>query len=261
MGHRITAQIAYDELDAETRIEVDRLLRIPVAGEPGIDDFVAASLWMDEIRSKGWRAFDHWHYTNLPFNDDGLSAVPSADPHGVVWAIQQAASTLANPKAGEAQKAWALRMLLHLVGDIHQPLHCVSRYSLDLPRGDRGGNLFLLADEKNPNLHRLWDGMAGLFSASRTQRGRGSSIRYLADELRQRLPRTSLAPQHLNDPEAWARESFSLALEVVYQGLEPGGKPSQEYLESARRAIERRLVQGGYRLADLLEVALKRTDS
>ncbi|MCB1035299.1 MAG: S1/P1 nuclease, partial [Acidobacteria bacterium] len=143
-GHMVVAQIAYDQLQPATRAEVDRLITVLAEEEPKMEHFVPASNWMDELRRLGWRAFDYWHFTNPPYNPEGLASVPPSHRHDVVWAIGQAVATLRNPETPDPQKAWMLRILEHLVGDVHQPLHCVNRYTLERPGGDRGGNLFEL---------------------------------------------------------------------------------------------------------------------
>ena len=261
-GHMITAQIAYDRLLPETRGEVDRLIAVLAEEEPKIDHFVPASYWMDEIRRLGWRAFDHWHYTNPPYNPEGLPSVPPSHRHDAVWAIGQAVSTLRNPQTPDPQKAWMLRILDHLVGDLHQPLHSVNRYSRRHPDGDRGGNLFELSLPPREdggyvpdNLHAFWDGTAGLFPRIQPGQAWTRRIGSMARQVRERVP----APEGVEedvDPKAWARESYRLSIEVVYEGIEEGGTPSEGYRARAQAVVEERLALGGYRLAAILEHAL-----
>src|SRR5205814_8107842 len=74
------------------------------------------------------------------------------------WSIEQ----LKNPDVSSADKAVALAWLEHLVGDIHQPLHACSRFSPAYPKGDRGGNLFMVKYHGNiTNLHLFWDELLG----------------------------------------------------------------------------------------------------
>ncbi len=260
-GHMLTAQIAYDRLQPQTRAEVDRLIAVLADEEPKFDHFVPASNWMDEIRRLGWRAFDYWHFTNPPYNPEGLPSVRPSHRHDIVWAIGQAVDTLQNPDTPDVQKAWMLRVLDHLVGDLHQPLHSINRYTHRLPDGDRGGNLFAVKlpprDDGGyvpDNLHAYWDGTAGLFPWLRRGQAWKRKIGSMARQVRTRVP----APQGIEkdlDPKRWAEESYRLAIEVVYQGIEEGGVPSQAYQARAQAVIEERLALGGYRLAAILEYA------
>ena len=254
-GHMIVAQIAYQELRPEVRAEADRLIALMAEDSPVADHFVPASYWMDRLRQSGWRAFDHWHYTNRPINGDGLGDVPPEDRHNVAWAIHQARATLASPQAGDRQKAWMLRVLIHTVGDVHQPLHCVARFTRDLPKGDRGGNLFLLAG--GSNLHGYWDGLAGRFSNVSPDGNWRPQVQALSQEVLEEVPPEVLAAKTLElDPEIWVRESFALALSAVYDGVEAGALPTSAYQARAQRQAVLRLALAGVRLGALLNEVL-----
>ena len=83
------------------------------------------------------------HYIDIPFSSDG-TALPAIDHTNAVWGINHAISILNSNKSNAGDKKLALRLLIHVVGDIHQPLHAVTRVSSQLPEGDLGGNLFPL---------------------------------------------------------------------------------------------------------------------
>jgi len=260
-GHMIVAQIAYEDLRPEVRAEADRLIALLAEDDPVADHFVPASYWMDRLRQSGWRAFDHWHYTNRPINGDGLGDVAGEDRHNVAWAIYQARLVLENDEVGDQQKAWMLRVLIHLVGDIHQPLHCVARFTRDQPRGDRGGNLFLLSGEIE-NLHFYWDSLAGRFPRVSPDGSWEPSIRSFAGEVRRALSPAELATAARDlDPETWVRESFDLANRAVYSDIEPGSAPSPAYEARAREESVRRLALAGVRLGGVLNQVLKSSAS
>lgn len=262
-GHMISAYIAYQALEPEVKAEVDRLIAVLAEEDPKIGHFVPAATWMDEIRGEGWGAFSHWHYTNRPINGDGLGAVPPEDRHNVLWAVQQAVRSLENERAGDLQKAFMLRILIHTVGDVHQPLHCVARFTQALPGGDQGGNLFLLPEEAGENLHAFWDRAGLLFPgfdpAARLRTDPEEWRRVipeLAEELTTAFPPESLSGAENLDPEAWVRESFTLAVEAVYHGAEENAAPTAEYVARARKVSMRRIVLAGVRLAGLLNRTL-----
>jgi len=164
-------------------------------------------------------------------------------------------ATLTDVNAADTTKAVALAWLLHLVGDIHQPLHCSSRVTPDhaLPHGDEGGNTFRLDD--NRNLHGYWDRILG--EAIPSDPGE-DSIAY-ADRVAHRIERTHplAALTAATDVLDWAREGLRLAQTVVYAGVTRGDAPSAAYEAEALKVAELRLALAGYRLATLLNEALE----
>lgn len=258
-GHMLTAQIAYDSLSPQAREEANRLIAVLAAVDPRTPHFVPASVWMDEVRGSGLRAMDTWHYINLPINAGGLADVPAALETNVVWAIDQAAETLANPEATDFERAFMLRILLHVVGDVHQPLHCVGRFTTALPKGDRGGNLFFIqpVEEGAPDqLHWLWDATVGLFPRIAVEDDWQPQIAALAERIMTEHPRPVLPPWQRGAAEEWAREGFELARSVVYDGVAEGAPVTREYVLRAHRTISERLALAGYRLAQILEATL-----
>lgn len=248
-GHMITAQIAYDDLTEDARAEVDRLVAVLAGFPPLRDHAVTASLWPDDLKLQGVEAFDHWHYMNQPIREGFEGEIPPSATENVLWAIDQAVTTLRGDGSDFA-KALMLRLLLHLVGDIHQPLHCATRYSKALPSGDRGGNDFPLRG-RYEQLHWLWDFGAGAFPALDEVSWR-KPVRRHSDATKRAMPKDAVPHWKETDPRAWAEESFALARDVVYRGISPGSEPTPEYLVRAREVIRRRLAVGGYRLGALL---------
>lgn len=157
-----------------------------------------------------------------------------------------------------------MRLIIHFVGDIHQPLHSTDRVSRALPRGNQGGNLVTIkitdpnGNLRSINLHSYWDG--GL---ERFPKG-GPPPQFLPPPLSQIPPAAALARNanpptnpalKLNDPfnyPAWANESFSLAKSVVYNGVSNGLEPSAAYKSNGLKVARQRVAWGGYRLAALL---------
>ena len=255
-GHMVVTQIAYDRLSPSARAEVDRLIGVLAEHEPRFTDAVTASMWMDAVRAMGWRAFDTWHFVNLPFNEDGLENLEPRPSGMAVEAVRQSVATLADPDTPDLAKAIMLRVLLHVVGDLHQPLHCTSRFTLAHPEGDRGGGAFPLAIDGEPewtNLHRLWDGTAGLLPPLGADEVGAARVPELVEELLASVPESRLEGWQELDPAVWAREGFRLATSLVYVGITERRPPSEIYLRKARLVVSRRLVIAGLRLGALLE--------
>ncbi|MEW6282532.1 MAG: S1/P1 nuclease, partial [Candidatus Eremiobacterota bacterium] len=209
----------------------------------------AASVWPDRIRERGDRlSHATWHYVNLPYAV-GVEPPRPTSQENVVWAIEHNRRILFDPGRSDRERAVALSWVLHLVGDVHQPLHACSRYAPDYPQGDRGGNDFLIrTGSTSIRLHSYWDAAAAML-LDRPPPGR---LRGMAGELRASHPRASLPALADRRPSEWAAESRRLAETAAYEGVEFDRTVTQEYAARARKVARERLVIAGYRLADLL---------
>ena len=256
-GHMVIAAIAQADLKPTARAEVERLLKID-ATRPGSDDFVSVASWADEIRNDR-KETGPWHYKDLFFRTDGKPVQNKPDPINAVTKVEEFTLVLQDRTKPDAQRAEALRFLIHIVGDLHQPLHATARESDALPKGDRGGNSFPILPpdgaERGPkNLHSLWDGGVGLLQSYPREIGRDVAIAQ-ARTIASLIPRSSLPNEGEKSPEKWAEESFADAKAQVYSTPE-GAAPSAEYIERSRALVARRVAIAGYRLADLLNRTL-----
>ena len=189
-------------------------------------------------------------------HDEGWLEHPVDDPQPYVEALQ-------NERTGKRNKAECLSWLIHLVGDIHQPLHCSSLFGGPFrgKEGDRGGNSFWIRmreDSARPiKLHTLWDGLPGT----------GKDLDRLAkkaEELVGAHPRRDF-PSHTfgTAPVEWSKESRRLSLEKAYQPL-PSLDGTQahpvvvppDYFKNSKALAEERVTLAGYRLADQIHAQL-----
>ena len=142
-GHRVIGAVAQKHLTPKTAQQVNALL--------GGMSLAFVSTYADEIRSDN--RYDHlapWHYVNMDQHTRYHEA--EKNPKGdIVIAIKTCIETLKNPTASKEDKTFYLKLLVHFIGDIHQPLHTGRKE-------DRGGNsIDLFWFGKSTNLHRLWD--------------------------------------------------------------------------------------------------------
>jgi len=258
-GHMLTAQVAWQEMTPAAQAEATRLIELlnPLEADPARRHFVPASVWMDEVKARGLKVFDHWHYLNTPYNPDGLPSLPAVDDDNLVVVLSSLAETLNSERAGDFEKAFALRMLLHLVGDIHQPLHAVGKFSREHPEGDQGGNLTLVTGVKGiRSIHMLWDSTAGLYPSISAPDWQGQ-VPELARELSQRFPRQQFSASLDFAPENWAHESFQIAVKQGYEALPANGAVDAAYLAQVQEICAQRLALGGYRLAAFLNATFR----
>lgn len=291
----LVAKIAELQLNSSDVARINRLLSAWEGDYPGMSDVVDSAVWMDHVKCSqnasfcqqhepdALGEFSAWHYADLSFNPDNVSKTLSRkrvfDNPSSVWGLSEAMRTLHSASSPWGQN-FALRLVLHVLGDLHQPLHSAQGYFNDtrfgyLPEGDRGGNLIPIRPpqwDEIRNLHALWDAAAGLyFDNWPLTVAQQAELTQNASTLIQAHPTDSL-PNYAKDDlncahrqpysckhvfGRWASEGYELAVHEVYaHGLRAGDAPSEAYLENVRRVAQRQIALAGYRLADLLREAV-----
>ena len=260
IGHGVIGTIAYRHLNARAKSRVDVLLCVGV--DARYRNIVMASNWADEVRPQRGET-GPWHYKDLFFRADGKPTDLKPDAENVVWAIEKFKRQLGNNKVTQAERAEALRWLLHFVGDAHQPLHAESRVTDALPNGDRGGNDFSIVPgnglpEWNTNLHRVWDSGCGLFAAPMRagEPGADAVIVRIADQIMKDRPMSSLSRQIKDlDADNWIRSGFEISKSFCYTTTE-GAVPDKKYVLTGQRISGGRTALAAYRLAAILNQIL-----
>lgn len=272
VGHKIVAHIAYDHLTPEAKKAVDRLTLQDVKTYSGRNRFVFASTWADWSRDHGDTRFRRWHYIDLPLSSAGQKTqAPNA--MNAVYGINHCQVVLKKTKASFAEKSTCLKLLVHIVGDIHQPLHCVNRFSPLHPKGDRGGGGYLIKSPVAANLHAYWDRGLGQFASFQRRTSiSNKKLQLYAQTIEKKYPIATY--HHLGGampllrregrgadsraldsvsafPIEWAREGRVLSESVVYQLVE-NGVPSSSYINQGIGIVEKQLALAGYRLAAIL---------
>ncbi len=147
-------------------------------------------------------------------------------------------------------KSYDLVWLLHIVGDVHQPLHATSRFSAQFKKGDNGGNSEkICVTSCGEALHAFWDDLLG------TSNSAVSAIRAAS-----KLDDAPTSGAKVSNPHAWITESFELAKGTVYEPIGDGKGPfqlSEDYQDDAKTIAEERVALAGARLAKLLNAHLK----
>ncbi|HLL77450.1 MAG TPA: S1/P1 nuclease [Pyrinomonadaceae bacterium] len=284
-GHMIVARIAYANLSDSTRARVDQLLRshpdfTSIRQRTGLQQshpdfglavFMRAATWPDDIKGDprfhedgepptpprpGFPSMERhrgWHFIDTPFSTDGAQTAPAPEPNAITE-LPRLVSEIGNPAFPRNRQAYDLAWLLHLAGDVHQPLHSTARFTTrhGPPEGDRGGNLFIirLSQNSTTNLHSFWDGLLGTSTTISSVKGQGTSITNAFPP--QGQPGTS--------PKAWADESFGLRERVYSIGSDSKGAPTprvtQSYRNDSRLIARERAALAGYRIAAILNERL-----
>ncbi|MEQ8414629.1 MAG: S1/P1 nuclease [Imperialibacter sp.] len=226
-GHRVVGLVAERHLTKKAKGNIEKIL--------GGESLAMVSNYMDFIKSDPtYKHMDPWHYCTIP---EGQTYEQTGTPQegDVIATIERLKKELKSKQFTDGDEAFAIKMLAHLVGDIHQPLHVGNG-------NDRGGNdVKLKYFWENSNLHRVWD--------SDIIDGQQLSYTEFADWVDIENKATVAAWQK-NVTTDWAYESMGLRKQVY--NLPEDLSLSYRYNFDNIDAVKLRLVQAGVRLAGLL---------
>ena len=263
-GHRTIGAIADRLLTPAAQAEVLRILqndRDKFDALSGRTTLEAVSVWADELHGTPV-AHPSWHYDDVPICGSEEKARYCPDGQCNTEQLKRLIGVLGDARAPPRERDEALKWVVHLVGDIHQPLHAADN-------GDHGGNLVPVALEGvhtrgSENLHRAWDNdLVQLVLHARNRQQPPPDTDALAAEA------SSLARQvGQGSPDSWARESNNLARNVAYHyaGFACNSRPAgvvvldAAYLDDAELVVRERLLLAGARLAALLNRTLAPTE-
>jgi S1/P1 Nuclease len=265
-SHQLIGEIASRRVTGKTSKEVDKLLNVKI-GYPGSEElakntnsFDTAASWADDIKFYNNQPINQnlslCHFSDIPLskemigeniNEDSalkkLEDVITKVPYNSVSCLKRSIKTLLTSSESELNKAIALRMVIHIVGDIGQPLHssALTEGSFD----DAGGNKIKLervvsfanidgTSSSQNNLHKLWDGVLGIYlqfpyNSEDSKRGiytpeERQSTKYDATEILRSSNFESIDVTLAGDPneksiEKWVVDSYKIAVKSVYSDL------------------------------------------
>jgi hypothetical protein len=293
LGHMEVAAIAWEAMTPAAKAEAGKLLTHNPLYNGWVDNveaaerdrvaFIKSAQWADVIkrlspyqpdgltgsngnrpppgpdtsRNIGYRDFlqhKYWHFIDVPFSPDQTTLQPPDVPNAQSE-IALLRAALTDTKTSADIRSYDLVWLVHLVGDVHQPLHATSRFTKEHADGDQGGNLVAVECGRGcssvKNLHSFWDGVIGTNSSAA-----------FASEAAARLRKADVAKAAIADEKIWIAESVALAQSVVYLEVpaDTQGMPvrlSEDYKATARKVAEQQIALAGARLAHLLNQALR----
>jgi len=231
-GHRVVGEIAQKHLSGKAKKNLHRVF--------GHEGLAYNANWMDFIKSES--SYDYmkpWHYCTIP---EGKTYAEAGTPEekDILWAINNFTGQLKSDTLTLDEERFALRVLIHLVGDIHQPLHVGNGE-------DRGGNdVKIKFFWKSSNLHRVWD--SGMID------GEKLSFTEFASML-DHNEKGEIEKLQNSTPLDWANESKALRASIY----DTKGKDNltYSYVYDHKAQVHRRLKEAGVRLAGLLNEIYK----
>jgi hypothetical protein len=268
-GHEVIAAIAWRELPTKTKSKAFDILKAhpdfekwkasfqPDSGNVDLAAFVfmRASTWPDTIRRRG-NDYDHpeWHYVDWALRPPAFALSPEPNPtNNILFGIAQSGKVVSDPTAAPETRAAHLSWLLHLCGDIAQPMHCASFFDDTSINGDKGGNdCYVKPASRGIRLHSFWDGLLG--TSGRAQQHMNEAVRISTEHSRRSLRELK---KH-KTPKDWSLEGRTLAIEKVYLRGELHRAATADtapplpdgYTIEAKTLAETQAAKAGYRLAD-----------
>ena len=233
-GHRVTGAIAELYLTDKAKAQIEKIL--------GPETLAEASTWPDEMRSNPeefWqKTASPYHYVSVP-EGKTYPEVGAPAQGDSVTALKRFSAILKNKNSTLEQKQLALRFIVHIVGDLHQPLHAGNGT-------DRGGNdVKLTFFGEDSNLHRVWD--SGLID------GQQLSFTEWTNWLNSKITNKQAKDWKVADPQVWITESTKIR-DTIYPDSD---RISWDYKYQHIPTVKKRLSQGGVRIAAYLNDIFK----
>ena len=238
LGHRIVGEIADSYLTTKAKAEISKIL--------GTESVAMSSTWADFIKSdSAYKYLDTWHYVNFEKDLDyeSFREVLKKDTGVNAYTrLNFLVKELKKKSLTKEKKQFYLRLLIHIVGDIHQPLH-VS------PVGSTGGNDIKVQWFSTPsNLHRVWDSdLIELQQLSYTEYTR--HINHISLTNRKKLQAKPMSK--------WFFESYSIAQDLHKEIKDPNPRLGYSYNYKHISTLNEQMLKGGVRLAGLLNELFK----
>jgi hypothetical protein len=227
-GHRTTGEIAQKYLTKKAERKINELLNGHSLA------FVAN--YADDIKSDSlYDKYYNWHFVNFPF-EATYESHPKSEKGDIIQGINKCVNVLKSANSTEEEKVFHLKMLVHFIGDLHQPLHVGMAE-------DKGGNDLQVRWFKNgTNLHRVWDShMIDDYDMSYTE---------LSDNA-DKLSKYQLQSIQQGSVLDWMYDSRALCKQI-YADIEVGQKLGYRYMYDYTTMVRSQLQKGGIRLAVLL---------
>jgi hypothetical protein len=228
-GHDVTAYIAEQHLNETTKAAIDSLLD----GK----SIVYWANWLDNAsHTPQYNYSKTWHYKNID-DDQTYESAPDHQAGNIVTALRRNINVIKDGRASKEDKALAIKMIVHLFGDLHQPMHMGHQTDL-------GGNKVMIKYfDAQTNLHTVWD-----------SRVPEAAHKWSYTEWQQQIDRASEAEAadiQKGNIDDWAKETYTICKDV-YSKTPKGYNVSYDYIADWTPTIEQQFLKGGLRLAYVL---------
>lgn len=283
IGHKLSAYIAWEHMNPEVREKVVKiLLDAPEDSDLNVhydlfnsrsdaikkrELFMYAAIWPDVIRNRDFEVRyknynqSNWHYADIFWKqENGQAKILENFPEESGKAIPKLfdfEKILRDPSSKPQEKAIALAWFLHIGGDIHNPVHNASRVTELEPKGDQGGNLYVLQkrteNQRGFNLHSYWDGIIGQVKPRKKDACDADYLSPIARKMMKKHPYSKLQNRlELGDYKVWNMEGFNFLNKVIYADITREQVPSKKYQKRTFNIAREQITLAGYRLGETL---------
>ncbi len=283
-GHKLTGYIAWTQMTPATRETVIKILReAPEDSHLSAlymqygsqaedvrkrDYFMLSATWADMIRERSFDTrYKKYHHSNWHYSDTfwtrptggGIEVLKAPEEGGLALERLREYDALIRSPASNSAKAIAIAWIQHLVGDLHQPLHTSARVTELEPKGDQGGNFFLLTPQGTPrpqqeNIHWFWVSIIELNIPNSENDCDADFLIPIAEKMMKSHPYDRVSARL--DPgnfTGWIADSLRVAQTDVFSpDLIRFAKPTEKYKKKAFNVARERITMAGYRMGDLL---------
>lgn len=269
-GHQIIANIAAKKLSTYSLSlqffeEITKVMK--EMSHKKIGNFVESATWADITKEYQNTMLDEWHYKDVPYNESmtempyidlkndkssSLALIFNANKTLLTWTSEEKSDI-----SSQFEKSFYLRYIIHVIGDVHQPLHSCTLINKQYPDGDRGGNLIRVNYTPNKeinNLHKLWDSVLNTIFNEYSHPMSESQFDKLnkdTEAIMKEYPmETFNYTEFTSAPIQWVKESWGICKDNVYKGItnDITLDDSSDYIKNNKSVIRKRLAIGGYRL-------------
>lgn len=283
-GHKIIGYIAWENLTPQTREKVFNLLMsAPEDSDLSVfymqdsrsaavkqrELFMLATTWADIVRDRKFKnRYEKYHHSNWHYADTFWTTEngqvkylenPGEEGGKAVEKLFEFDKALRDASVSDPEKAIALAWILHLGGDIHQPLHTSARVTELEPKGDQGGNFVLLTPKDTPrdkqvNLHWFWDSITGRGIPRQNDACDADYLPPIAEQIMKKHPLAKMQSRLKSGSfDEWQKEGVRLAISDVFSPLLVRYEmPSEKYKKNAFKLSQEQMALAGYRLAAML---------
>lgn len=227
-GHRVIGEIAQENLTKKAKRNIVKLL--------GKEGLAMLAMYADEIKSdRKYNKFSPWHYVN--FKEGETYETSKKNPQGdLIQGIKKCKEIISDSNASKEDKIFYLKMLIHFIGDLHQPMHIGKAE-------DRGGNSIKVKWFRgNTNLHSVWDTkMIESFNMTYTELT--SNLNKFSKNQRKEIQKGTVLD--------WVNETRVITMKV-YDSAKVDENLSYRYMYDHFATVKTQLQKGGLRLAKVL---------
>jgi len=260
-GHALTGIIAAQLLSPNETVYFQQFINYMSQNYSDIATMGEATRWLDDIRTNT-SAYDYWHYQQNCYSEDAKTKCYSAPTPNSLTVLNDSINTMLNKSANMTQKGFYFLILLHLMGDIHQPLHNIQMFNQNYTKGDSGGNdIVIVYHNISSNLHEFWDNLCIMnpVNPSRPFSAYPSVAKAMNLLGAQYIANYTFSSDEINFNGNlttiinWMTESYGLAVQYAYApNVLSNGNLTDSYAANCVQVINRQVALAGVRLANVL---------